>query len=457
MTDTQKDNSFLEAAKSHPLGVGFRPSFHALWHLQALGVIDDLETFEPNAWIDKKADSPVRVAVLDTPVAYDHPNLRGAIDVGLMRDFSVFDDGVFVVDTMDLQKEKDVEERQKLISKDSKLTSDLASAIHWELAEPTYRRQFAPKTFGTHGTAVSGLIGGRPARAKLCQPAFFGKRHEPLKETVIELPFCGINPFCRIVPVSLTAAPYASMVRGALEYALAIDAEVVVIAAAWAENNDRERDPDGWDEVDRLLVRLSENAEVLCAAGNQATKHLVYPASESGKDSGPWAVTACRADGTTLNYAPELDLGRRMIKTLSSEVDRYDREEELFDPWTKHDKDLEKPIGNPENYPVQEIISLDVPGPQGYNPSPYDHTPNGKYGEADEHYEIGSLYCRFSGTSAATAIAAGLISLSMQDDIPPDNTEEEQRLASVVAERPDVNQLRSSLLNATTAKQLFQR
>lgn len=50
------------------------------------------------------------------------------------------------------------------------------------------------------------------------------------------------------------------------------------------------------------------------------------------------------------------------------------------------------------------------PRPTGANPSPYRYTPN-----ADaKHLEVGSLYAEFTGTSAAAAIAAGLISLALQ-------------------------------------------
>jgi hypothetical protein len=32
-------------ADNHPLGKGLRPAYHALWHLKALGVVDDLTSF----------------------------------------------------------------------------------------------------------------------------------------------------------------------------------------------------------------------------------------------------------------------------------------------------------------------------------------------------------------------------------------------------------------------------
>jgi hypothetical protein len=67
--------------------------------------------------------------------------------------------------------------------------------------------------------------------------------------------------------------------------------------------------------------------------------------------------------------------------------------------------------GHVAELPVEGLIALDAPGPYGYNPSPYRYRPSGK----GPHFDIGSLYCPFSGTSASTALAAGLIGLAIQE------------------------------------------
>ncbi len=141
----------------------------------------------------------------------------------------------------------------------------------------------------------------------------------------------------------------------------------------------------------------------------------MYPASLSRsekKGEGPWAVGACNDKGVDLSYSPDFKaidgLGHRMIKTLSSEHSRYDRNLRRLDPWENVDPELKLPAGD-SNFPPTNIIATDVPGDAGYNPSPYRYTPD----PDGCHYEIASLFCRFSGTSGATAIAAGLISLAM--------------------------------------------
>jgi hypothetical protein len=58
-------------------------------------------------------------------------------------------------------------------------------------------------------------------------------------------------------------------------------------------------------------------------------------------------------------------------------------------------------------------MTTDVPGPNGYNPSAYLQDPFASDDGTDTYLDPSSLFCTFSGTSAATAIAAGMISLAM--------------------------------------------
>lgn len=170
-------------------------------------------------------------------------------------------------------------------------------------------------------------------------------------------------------------------------------------------------------EVQAKLLRLSRSCFVFCAAGNLPINELVFPAALSRKKQGPWAVGACNVNGNDLSYSPPAqkakDGGARMITTLSSDHPRLDREVQKLDPYgiTDAELDLKEDFFNLSFSPA-DIVTTDVPGPAGYNPSSYDHvpTPDG------QHMEIASLFCRFSGTSASTAIAAGLVSLALALD-----------------------------------------
>ena len=64
------------------------PDYDALWHLVALGILTP--DHAPNGWqVAPDAPRPTRVAVIDTSVAADHPNLRPAINRDLALDLGV--------------------------------------------------------------------------------------------------------------------------------------------------------------------------------------------------------------------------------------------------------------------------------------------------------------------------------------------------------------------------------
>lgn len=455
--------------------VGLRPSFHALWHLFPLGVVENLTNFTSNDWeaaARAAKKKPIKVAIIDTPVAYDHPNLCGAVDIGLMRDFSTSDVGDFVVRIFENRNQNngaDLKSRGILKRKVEGVRGKLEEKIYEELTEiegwlsdaeklkdlkdklntmlnsrgrPTDEIQInqmkkfiadleqsisssgmkvpneTKPDFGSHGTSVAGLIGARPTRINLFEPPYLDEDLEPSGVTEdLELPYAGINPFCKIIPISVSSTPNPSMLLQAVQYARLIDPDVVVIADSWDRPKDADASHD-WQAVERAFLELCKSSIVLCAAGNEPRNSLVYPASLSRdgktgeKGVGPWAVGACDKHGVDLSYSPDFQvidgLGHRMIKTLSSEHSRYDRDLIRLDPWENVDPELKLPRGD-SNFPPANIVTTDVPGDAGYNPSPYSYTP----GPDDCHYEIASLFCRFSGTSASTAIAAGLVSLAL--------------------------------------------
>lgn len=215
---------------------------------------------------------------------------------------------------------------------------------------------------------------------------------------------------------------------------------MVVIADSWDRPEGADRDDD-WCKVEDLFLDLCRRSLVFCAAGNEPTEALVYPASlalktretAEGKTEPAWspcAVGACDSEGADLTFSPDatrVPSDHLLIRTLSTEQSRQDQRRTRLDPWDIVDKELGRPAGDPD-FPPRDIVTTDVPGPRGYNPSPYDHVPR-----ADgEHFEIASLFCRFSGTLAATAIAAGLVSLALAAGPGADKTADEE-----AGEEPD--------------------
>jgi subtilisin family serine protease len=405
--------SMAKGDDDQPLGKGFRPAFHALWHLKALEIVKDLTDFS-HAWDGVQDQPPVRVAIIDTPIAYDHPNLEAAIERGLMRDFSVYDEGIFVLDTVDgadLEAREAISEKIRAFGK----PSDAERTFLAETEGPDTRPKCRPQFYGTHGTALAGLIAARPVSTERMVPAFKGELEEAATTQTISLPYAGVNPYCKIVPISKSGSPDPGMVLATLRYAILIEAEIVVIADAWEDNAVYKKDPGAWAKVDKELFKLCSQAIVLCAAGNSGKTELAYPALLSQQEGGPIAVTACDATGKILTYAPAPDKISAMICSLSSSSENYADDVVLYDPWKKVEPCVNPPSSDPvmKNFamiPATSLISLDVPGPYGYNPSPYAYSPPAE----GPHFDIGSLYCRFSGTSAATALAAGLISLARQ-------------------------------------------
>lgn len=402
----------IEPDGKQPLGKGFRPAFDALWHLKALGVVDDLGTCS-GPWIMPKKGTEVRVAVIDTPVAYEHPNLVGAIDLARMRDFSIHDNGVFVVPT-DKGPIKKVREDMLLDLPAWEGSKAAKLAIKRETKGKDDRPYCRPRTFGAHGTAIAGMIGARPAVAKLRQPERVGENAKPSEGKDIALPYAGVNPFCRIVPITTSASPDPEMVLAALAYARLIKPDIVVIAAAWEDKRHRKA---RWKKVDAALMALCKESVVLCAAGNSGDVDLAYPACLSVEPDGPIAVTACDAKGNPLDYAPDKKAKGRVLRVISTWAEAYSDAGVIYDPWEAVDPMVVQPGDDPvmkgkvTKLPAEVLISLDVPGPYGYNPSPYRYRPTGDH----PHFDIGSLYCHFSGTSAATALAAGLIGLAIQE------------------------------------------
>ena len=407
---------------SWPKSTGKRTRYHALWHLKVLGVVDCLQPLESSHW-DAVSHSlegdgkkkQVKVAVIDTLPAFTHPNLAQAIHFDQMLDF-----------TSDIEGKKVEKSKQ------------------------------SPFGFGAHGTSVAGLIAARPRDGiKLRIPPvvrvdpYFGV--EASSEIPVDLPFCGINPFARIIPIVVSASPDPEMILAAITYAKKIKPDVVVIADSWdrggsayqgeAQIAERFSDPsiptdygstvpspvnqttkpatDLWKEVENALLDLCMASFVFCAAGNEPRSNLVYPARLSTAKSGPWTVGACDVSGKDLTYTPPSDEirmkpeGHRLITTLSSEHPRFDEDVQMLDPFASVDEELDLPEKLFEkDFQPADIVTTDVPGPAGYNPSPFHYFPAEKK-NGSKHLEIASLYCRFSGTSAATAIAAGLVSLAI--------------------------------------------
>lgn len=401
----------------HPLtkqatGVDSYPEHHALWYLNALGVFDSDVTSASALWDRAAQQEPVTVALIDTPVAWDHPCLQDVVDRGRMVDFSVHNHGSFVVPRTQLNSAE-------------KTRRDAALVGFANVAEPTSISTATLPAFSGHGTAMAGLIGGHPNQVAHQRNARLSRSGHVVQSRAehVTLPFSGVNPFCRIVPISTTSTPDPTMLTQAFRYARAIRADVVVFATALptpaqvaamlpkhhtAEDQSRiNAEVAARQLLEDEIVTLAQNAWVICAAGNASAEQAQYPASLSRDHDRIVSVGAVNAQGIRAPYSSGADLW-----APSSDEAGMDSAGLRDDPYRLR---LQDPVTAPDGLDTREVavmdlVTTDVPGPFGYNPSDSYYQP-----ERDgPHLELGALFCRFGGTSGAAAVAAGAISLVLQ-------------------------------------------
>lgn len=408
--------------------------YHSLWPLQVMGLLDQRGR-PTSAWeLPDGAGRPARVAIIDTSVAVAHPNLRDGVNRHLALDLLSTRLGAFpyavdgtcgpetLPDAASFQPPGSPPMRQLLV--------DFAARLASRRALVDGIMPAADPAFACHGTAIAGLVGGRPARLEDIEAAD-GSR------TTVVLPFAGADPFCELVPISTGFDPDPEQMILALAYAEMIDADVVLIPRDFSDplrtvpalnaGNDVwagypvEFDEDErllWDDLAAFVVAVSRRRPVICAAGNSGDDNVIYPACLAAPDNGIVAVGAVNADGSLAGYS-----SRGPAVTLaapSNDGERFDRDEIRLD---ERDPDTASrwapPGGRSVPFSTLDVISTDVPGNFGYNTSVYgDRSPDldiDPQADAEPRSvrEVGSFYCRFGGTSAAAALAAGFVSLAV--------------------------------------------
>lgn len=407
------------------------PAYDALWHLVAMGVL--APDHSPNGWTAPEGTAAKsRVAVIDTSAAISHPNLAGAINRMLAIDFFSARLGSFsTAGADDLIGDLG-------LSDASAVVQDLphAQALLAELAArlaPGQRawykgvRPAVSEVFSAHGTAICGLIGARPVQV----PASANGLPEPVPDLV--LPYSGVDPFCEIVPISTNFDTDPEALILAFLYAELIGADVVHLprvipdpARTQPELSAYVLDDLGgqslgdlvcrtpvsatekelWDELLELIVRISLRRPVVCAAGNANEEFGVYPANFASEDNGIISVGAVNAKGWNCSYSPMHNL---TIWAPSSDAERFDRTEVRQDERRPGYDAGVVPLPNANaRYSHYDVIATDVPGVGGYATGPHDQGPAPA---PDGIREYGSYFCRFGGTSAASAQIAGLLSL----------------------------------------------
>ncbi len=463
-------------------------SYHALWHLFDIGVVTDLaytsEGWDLSEVACESADhKPTRVALIDTSVAYGHPNLVGAINTDLMIDFFSARLGTFprpaVSPAFNLNAEFANGAAPLALAPLSDLFLELTGHLPGEYAaakgawdQPGRVLPATSAAFSAHGTAMAGLIGARPKSAPEVDFAIASRipltKEDgaliPLEQKSLSagpsLPYAGVDPFCDIVPISTSFDPDPEQLILSMLYAWLIGADIIVLARDFPdplrtgitgrrdgadllpEEIDAirgsypcdlsDREIELWDALHDLTLEMSKTIPIVCASGNGSDDSLIYPASlatvaGAAGDNGiivvgaraatrnlaGYSTTSTQTAPVTV-YAPSgdgerLDVALQRMDTTDPDYRPHDHGGYRADFDVHYDGSSEhaNPV-NDHTYSTQTITSTDVPGFAGYNSSafPKPTNPQGAL------YDYRSYYCDFSGTSAATAIAAGMLSLA---------------------------------------------
>lgn len=458
-----KTDYFADAAQTVPEGdtaSGVYPRYDALWHLNTIGVLGpdnaapgwDLAEKRLGKGKDK---ARTRVAVIDTSVACGHPNLVDAIRTDLMIDFFSARLGAFPVAPKGSFKK--AVRKNAHTGKGSKktFTSDNGHvmALYNELgarlddlsgdANPPVKPATSD-SFSAHGTALAGLIGARPAMGTFhpSSTGGAGKKGKKAKPQPVPMPYVGVDPFADIVPVSTSFDPDPEQLILALLYAEKIKADIIVLArdipdpfrATTASDAPPEelaaieaiqrvtpsaREAALWDALHDLLVEMAGRRLVVCAAGNTADDSLAYPA-RLAETCGIIAVGAQTASGDPASYSNSGARGAPVtVHAPSGDGERVDEGLVAFDrraagfepeeaaPVMAAAEESGATVSREVDF--RDIVSTDIPGRAGYNGG----VARRAYDDEGNIFDFGSFYCRFSGTSAATAITAGFLSLAI--------------------------------------------
>jgi len=393
--------------------------YDALWHLKTLGILD--KDNAPIEWVaPASSNRKTRVAMIDTSVATGHPNLKGAVNRKLAFDLFSTRLGAFPYLDPDAKIGPLNLNSGTRVAEGLNETSHLLTQLNDRLSHsaPAQLGGITPtvsQEFSVHGTAIAGLIGARPCLV-------------PTSSGEMKLPYSGVDPYCEIVPISTNFDPDPEQLILAFLYAELINADVILLPRIIPDpfrtlpelsqhtmNGDdlgtliapsiiSPQEATLWEQLAELIVAISLKRPVVCAAGNSNEEFAIYPANLANEHNGIISVGALNAKGYRSGYS---GAGSTTVMAPSNDAEIFDKTEVRLDEQRQN----YSPIGVPENnsnfkYSNFEIVSTDVPGRFGYSSSPFIAERSDL-----ELREFGSYFCRFGGTSAASAIVAGFLSL----------------------------------------------
>ena len=315
--------------------------FRDHWHLHpCLGGnigINAVEAWQALGYLKDKAGDhigDVKVAIIDSGVDVDHPSLKdGSTTKGkclVARSYDVF--------ANERQQNASQGPQRPLSSRLDHVLSDQATRIR--------PKEAVCNKHDPHGTALAGIVAARPTKGGVI----------------------GVAPYSKIVPIRANAAFDPETLIHAIEFA-ASEADVILLTRTLPYTK----------ELEETVVRVASQVPVICAAGNNGTRGLVFPASLPQTIG----VGACNNKGyrsTYSQYGDGLDVvaPSNDVPMFTRDIERQEDDERLGD---------------------RAIETTDNRAPNGYN--------------ADSDYCRADHGFPFGGTSAAAAQVAGVVALML--------------------------------------------
>lgn len=408
-----------------------------------------------------------KIAIIDVGVYPDHPAFNQRIEHGLAIDFGVYPEGAYLEKCAPLLKKNDINSLIKELNL-NEYKDRIEPLLTEEVKQmPSYNNR---SIHTSHGTSAAGVIAGFQL---IYEKKVSGKICPITSEMVIEdnhesdpLVYFGVDPTAKIIPITTSHAPDPRQLIRALLYA-AHHADIIFFpqdiadpqpeelgiksknkvtalqrilstnpteinkfnfnqqlsqalagkkAKVDATSANSEEELVDWELLRKIIKRIAEIRPFICAAGNSGMSTPIYPAHLANK-SELISVGAVSYEGYRAGYS---NYGGKSIghknytgitvvapsgdsEVMNEHQLRIDEDADWHDRtnWGKfimNAPDKTKP--QIINYSPQQVLAPDIPGKWGYTGKADD----------DEMFDDGEL-TDYSGTSAASAIAAGVISL----------------------------------------------